>query len=184
MAVSSLVAAAGGKTPRKISLTSGTSWTVPAEVTFVNVTLIGGGGGGAGGMGSSGAGAQGGTGGTTTFTGATSAVGGIGNRAGVRNQGGTNMTGFAQGTNATNNTGEGGVDAMSHVAQSSGLEGTPGKSTAPSGQTISSTVITTPGSSISYSIGGGGAGGAAGSGTGGQVGGDGGSGRIDIEYWV
>lgn len=36
----------GGKTMRRLTLTSGTSWTVPADVTFVNVTLIGGGGGG------------------------------------------------------------------------------------------------------------------------------------------
>ena len=32
-------------TPRKITLTSGSSWTVPAGVTFVNVLLVGGGGG-------------------------------------------------------------------------------------------------------------------------------------------
>jgi hypothetical protein len=39
-------AAGGGLTPRRITLTSGTSWTVPAGVTFVNVTLYGGGSGG------------------------------------------------------------------------------------------------------------------------------------------
>jgi hypothetical protein len=33
-------------TRRVTTLTSGTSWTVPAGVTFVNVTLVGGGGGG------------------------------------------------------------------------------------------------------------------------------------------
>jgi hypothetical protein len=37
----------GGKTRRVVTLTSGTSWTVPAGVTYVNATLIGGGGGGA-----------------------------------------------------------------------------------------------------------------------------------------
>jgi hypothetical protein len=37
---------AGAKTRRKITLTSGTSWTVPAGVEFVIATLIGGGGGG------------------------------------------------------------------------------------------------------------------------------------------
>jgi hypothetical protein len=38
----------GAKTMRRLTLTSGTSWTVPAGVTFVNVTLVGGGGGGGG----------------------------------------------------------------------------------------------------------------------------------------
>ena len=39
MAVSSLVAASSGKTMYRTTLTSGTSWTVPAGVTYVNVTL-------------------------------------------------------------------------------------------------------------------------------------------------
>jgi len=34
------------KTSYKLSLTSGTSWTVPSNVTQINVTLVGGGGGG------------------------------------------------------------------------------------------------------------------------------------------
>ena len=46
MAVSSLVAASGGKTMFRTTLTSGTSYTVPAGVTYLNVTLMGGGGGG------------------------------------------------------------------------------------------------------------------------------------------
>lgn len=37
---------AGSKTRKVETLTSGTSWTVPAGVTYVNATLIGGGGGG------------------------------------------------------------------------------------------------------------------------------------------
>jgi hypothetical protein len=49
MAVSNLVAAASGKTMFRTTLTSGTSYTVPAGVTYLNVTLVGGGGGGAGG---------------------------------------------------------------------------------------------------------------------------------------
>jgi hypothetical protein len=50
------------------------------------------------------------------------------------------------------------------------------------GGTVSSTVSTTPGASISYAIGAGGAGGS----NGGQfaTGSTGASGRIDIEYWV
>lgn len=39
-------AVGSSKTPRRLTLTSGSSWTVPAGVTFVNVTLRGGGGGG------------------------------------------------------------------------------------------------------------------------------------------
>ena len=38
--------AAGSKTAFRTTLTSGTSWTVPAGVDYVNATLIGGGGGG------------------------------------------------------------------------------------------------------------------------------------------
>ena len=96
-------------TRKIVTLTSGTSWTVPAGVTFVNVTLYGAGSGGsldtAGGSGqviqsnvsttpgaaityAIGAGSAGttgtlsGAGGTTTFTGATSASGGAGADAG------------------------------------------------------------------------------------------------------
>jgi len=39
---------AASKTMFRTTLTSGTSWTVPAGVTYVNVTLYGGGGGGGG----------------------------------------------------------------------------------------------------------------------------------------
>lgn len=46
MAVSNLVAASGGKTMFRTTLTSGTSYTVPAGVTYLNVTLVGAGGGG------------------------------------------------------------------------------------------------------------------------------------------
>ena len=79
-----------------VTLSSGTSWTVPAGVNIVNVTLIGGGGGGGysgsyqysfGGYGSGGqiitstvltTPGNGSNGGNTTFTGATTALGGIG----------------------------------------------------------------------------------------------------------
>ena len=40
--------AASGKTMYRTTLLSGTSWTVPAGVTYINVTLIGAGGGGSG----------------------------------------------------------------------------------------------------------------------------------------
>jgi hypothetical protein len=54
MAISSANAAAAPKTRKVETLTSGTDWTVPANVTYVNATLIGGGGGGGGGTGSGG----------------------------------------------------------------------------------------------------------------------------------
>lgn len=41
-------AASAGKTMYRTTLTSGTSYTVPAGVTYLNVTLVGGGGGGGG----------------------------------------------------------------------------------------------------------------------------------------
>lgn len=95
--------AAGSKTQYRLTLTSGTSWTVPTGVTYVNVALYGGGGYGGQGYWSSSSGNQigsdgtpgqvrhsivnttpgasityaiGAAGGTTTFTGATSAIGG------------------------------------------------------------------------------------------------------------
>lgn len=49
MAISSANAAAAPKVRKVETLNSGTSWTVPANVEFVNATLIGGGGGGGGG---------------------------------------------------------------------------------------------------------------------------------------
>ena len=48
MAISKVNPVAGGKTRYLTTLTSGTSWTVPAGVTYVNVTLVGGGGGSSG----------------------------------------------------------------------------------------------------------------------------------------
>lgn len=41
---------ASGKVMYRTTLTSGTSYTVPTGVTYLNVTLVGGGGGGAGGV--------------------------------------------------------------------------------------------------------------------------------------
>lgn len=104
MASTVFPAASGGKTRFALSLTSGTSYTVPDGVTYLNVVLYGGGGGGGGGQvvnnigydGSDGRGGQvrastfavtpgatvsyaiGAAGGTTTMTGATSATGGNG----------------------------------------------------------------------------------------------------------
>jgi hypothetical protein len=49
MASTVFPAASAGKTQFRTTLTSGTSYTVPAGVTYLNVTLRGGGGGGGGG---------------------------------------------------------------------------------------------------------------------------------------
>jgi hypothetical protein len=55
MASTVFPAPAAGKTRKVVTLTSGTSWTVPTGVDYVNAKLIGGGGGGAGGWGNGGA---------------------------------------------------------------------------------------------------------------------------------
>ena len=159
MAVSKLNPVSGGKTRRVLTLTSGTSWTVPSGVEFVNVTLIGG-GGGAGGNSN----ARGGNGGTTTFTGATSASGGTG--------GPTTSSSFAYSGSTGVNPGAGGTAAGGSNSNYSSL--------ATDGAVISSTLATTPGASIAYTIGSGGTGGGS---TTGQ-GGNGANGKIDIEYWV
>ncbi len=49
MPLSYTTLAGASKTRKVVTLTTGTSWTVPAGVTYVNATLIGGGQGGAGG---------------------------------------------------------------------------------------------------------------------------------------
>lgn len=74
MAISSANAQAAPKTPRVVTLTSGTSWTVPADVTSITVTRRG----GDAATSHSGYGTTGGNGGTTTFTGLADAAGGLG----------------------------------------------------------------------------------------------------------
>lgn len=167
---------AGGKTSVKTSLTSGTSWTVPAGVTYVNATLYGGGGGGGQGTNNSGTG-SGGSGGTTTF-GALSASGGSGGNYMGINLGSTgyNRNGVPQAAN----TGLGGEPGYSSLP-GSGFDYPAYGSWGSDGAVRSGTVSTTPGGTVAYSIGSGGAGG---SGLGGGYGGAGGSGRIDLEYWV
>jgi hypothetical protein len=175
---SAIQANAGGKTRRALTLTSGSSWTVPAGVTFLNVTLYGGGGGsGAVGWAQENS-ASGGTGGTTTFTGATSATGGTGGGAGIYYSG-FGPTGTSGGTTGTDNTGLGGIAQVSYSKEGNPYMASLGQGGAGSnGQVISSTLTVTPSSSISYSIGAGGTRGNA------SYGRSGGSGKIDIEYWV
>jgi len=109
MSISSANApAAAGKTRYVETLTSGTSWTVPAGVTYVNATLVGGGSiayaigaGGAGGA----SGDFGSTGGTTTFTGATSATGGGSTNNGINASNG-GRAGGVNGSGATGGAGQ------------------------------------------------------------------------------
>lgn len=166
---------AGSKTLKRTTLTSGTTYTVPAGVTDINVTLYGGGGGGGAAMFNSGAApGNGGTGGTTTFTGATSAIGGNGGTGGPTTNGGS-YTSIHTSASATNNTGEGGQGGWAADNQGAGaVKGDSGYQ----GTVVSSTLTVTAGATIAYSIG---AGGSAGSGH--SSGGSGGSGKIEIEYW-
>ena len=166
MAISynSLVSA---KTMYRKTLLSGTSWTVPAGVNYINVTLYGAGGGGQGVTGAS-SGTSGGSGGTTTFTGATSASGGAG--ATVVDASGA----LDGGRGALTQGGLGGSTLQSNAGYIIGTMGG-------SGDVVTSIVTTTPGASITYAIGSGGSGSSA---LYGAAGGTGGNGKIDIEYWA
>ena len=160
---------AGGKTMFRTTLTSGTSYTVPAGVTYLNVTLYGGGGGGAGsGYASySNPAGAGGVGGTTSFTGAVSAIGG--NGGGVSHKG-ENMVGVAAGANSYQGGSGGKISGGQGTISDTGFIG----------QIVSSTLSATAGATIAYAIGAGGGGGSNSE----SSGGSGGSGKIDIEYWV
>jgi hypothetical protein len=145
---------AASKTRYAVTLISGTSYTVPAGVTRLNVELFGGGG-------SSGA-AYSGTrsaGGTTTMTGATSAAGG---QSGTQSTTGDGTAGLTYGAV---NGGNGGFGQFSSRYASAGGNAS----------SIKSSFTVTPGASIAYAIGAGGAG---------TDSSTGGNGKIDIEYWV
>jgi hypothetical protein len=157
---------AASKTMFRTTLTSGTSYTVPAGVTYLNVTLYGGGGGGTGF--STDSASPSGTGGTTTFTGATSATGGIGTLNMYSN-------GQGDGTSAQANSAQGGMGFTRTDSGAGRIVGTKGAD----GSVISSTLSVTPGASIAYGIGAGG-----GSTANSVNGGTGGSGKIDVEYWA
>lgn len=184
MGIQTIPAPSAGKTSFQTSLTSGTSYTVPAGVTYLNVTLYGGGGGGGVGNNAD-VTSAGGNGGTTTFTGATSAVGG--NGSGSFN--GAQTSGASTGVNGSSgaaNSGKGGTGCWAANSSSSITIG-PGSGTyfGADGAIVTSTLSVTPGASIAYAIGAGGtAGVGAGSGGGSWSAGAGGSGRIDIQYWA
>jgi len=178
MAISSYPAVTAKKTV--VTLTSGTSWTVPTGVTSVNVTLYGAGGGTGGVCTRDSTATSGGTGGTTTFTGATSATGGAGSAALNKSLTTDPVLNAASGA-GTANTGMGAFGAASVYASGS-LYIPASSQNAANGQVIISNVSTTPGASIAYAIAAGGTAGASGSN--GIAGSAGGSGKIEIEYWV
>jgi hypothetical protein len=156
MAISSANAAAAAKTRRVETLTSGTSWTVPADVTFVNVTLVGGGQGGTGAWSNNGIDSGSlGTGGSVISSTLTTTPGGsIAYGIGAGGTGGS--------ASGDNRGGSGGSTTFTGATTATGGSGTGGTGNAAAN------------------------GGAAGGFSGGnaQSGGTGGSGAIYIEYWV
>jgi hypothetical protein len=150
------------KTAFRTTLTSGTSWTVPAGVTYVNVSLMGGGGGGGGGGISANVspGTNGTSGAYINSTLSTTPGASISYTIGAAGGGGG---GNSQG-------GTGGTTTFTGATSAAGGGG------GASGNASSSAAAGPTG-------GFGGNGGAAGSG-GASVGGAGGSGKIDIEYWL
>ena len=154
-------APAAGKTRRFLTLTSGTSWTVPTGVEFVNVTLYGGGGSGGGGNNSTsyavsanGKAGQCVSSTLTTTPGAsiTYAIGAGGSGVGVNTTGGAGgTTTFTGATSAS-----GGLGGGSSNVTTTGVLGT---------------------SAAGFDNGGNGGIGNIGSN-------GGGAGKIDIEYWV
>jgi len=147
---------------RAISLTSGTSWTVPTGVKFVNVTLFGGGGGGGGcdsngtiwAMSSNGNGGEVQLSTVTTTPGASIAYAiGAGGTGGVSAAGGTGgTTTFTGATSAA-----GGIGGRKGDGAEAGLAGTISRATNGGQGSVSNATAT---------------------------GGAGASGWIELEYWV
>ena len=112
---------------QQVNFTANGTWTKPAGVVSVNITLVAGGGGGGGGGGvGSGDGGTGGTGGNTTFNGAvaTSGTGGTGGKCG----GGSPCFGQA-GAAGSPNGGNGGAGSSNPpTCGSDGSSGTGGSS--------------------------------------------------------
>jgi len=164
MGISTIPAASGGKTRFVSTLTSGTSWTVPSGVTYVNVTLRGGGGGGSGGL-------NGGSGNVFLY-GAVGSGGQIVTSTLATTPGASITYGVgAGGTGTTSNGNTGGTTTFTGATSAIGGNG---------GQQVGSA-----GSAGSTSFGaanGGQAGGYGGGVT--TAGGNGGNGSIDVEYWV
>jgi hypothetical protein len=158
-------APAAGKTRRLLTLTSGTSWTVPATITFVNVTLRGGGGGGGSGINAANAWGFSGLGGQiVSSTLATTPGASISYAIGA---GGTGPTA------ANTLGGTGGTTTFTGATSAVGGNG---------GNTAAGVGPGPVGTSVLSANNGGGGGSANAPTT--IYGGAGGSGSIDIEYWV
>jgi hypothetical protein len=148
---------AASKTMYRTTLTSGTSWTVPAGVTYVNVTLYGGGGGGGNGGGN---------------TGQTALDGKPGQQISsiVNTTPGSSIS-YAIGAGGPNNSGTlGGTTTFTGA-------------TSATGGACGSSGNNSQGSAVGTSAAGGNNNGGGGGGN--FIGGNtGGAGKIDIEYWV
>ena len=150
-----------------ITLTSGTSWTVPAGVTAINATLIGGGGAGGGGFGSGSVYQQGtsGNGGQIISTNLSTTPG-----ASIGYSIGAGGTGVIGSSSTTNIGGSGGNTTFTGATTASGGLGGQGyfPSSSPAG--TSGLVSNNAGNGGSYSAS--------------KYSSDGGAGAIHIEYWV
>ena len=153
-----------GKTRYLTTLTSGTSWTVPSGVTYVNVTLRGGGGGG----------------------GASSSAASVSANQGHGGQIVSSTLSTTPGASISYSIGAGGSPA-----QLTGRTGSPGGTTTFTGATSASGgnggngYVESTGTvgTASLSATNGGLGGIGGGGTT-NPGATGGAGSIDIEYWL
>lgn len=164
MAISKVNPVSSGKTRRLITLTSGTSWTVPATVTFVNVTLRGAGGGGGG----------------VTISG----IGGYGMGGAVVSSTLSTTPGAAI-TYAIGAGGVAGQTTNNTPGQTGGTTTFTGATSAPGGVggfTLGGTAFNPGASNVGAHPNGGNAAGNPANGN--ILGGTGGGGSIDIEYWV
>lgn len=153
------------KTRFATTLTSGTSWTVPAGVTYVNVTLRGGGGAGAGGF--------------VTGSANVAAYGQYGSGGQVV----TSTLTTTPGASITYAIGAGGTGVAGSTGNTGGTTTFTGATSAVGGN--GGVVYTSAGAAGSTSFGAGNGGQAGGwNSPSGQAGGAGGNGSIDIEYWV
>lgn len=152
------LASAASKTRYTVTLTSGTSWTVPAGVTYVNATLIGGGGAG-----------NGATSSTAPYE---TGLGGQVRTTTVTTTPGASIT-YAIGAGGTGGTGDGGAGGTTTFTGATSATGGAG-----SGNTGNAGLA---GQQGLISPNGGGAGRFI---TANANGGAGGAGRIDLEYWV
>jgi hypothetical protein len=149
----------GGKTKRVELFNATGTWVAPARVTYAIATLVS--GGGSGGLRNS-------TGGNTGGSSSAFGVSHEGGRGGGGNRG--TFTISRNGKNAQANTGHGGTGATNSGSATNGADSYP--------KTFGSTVV--PGTSYTITVGAG----AAGVFVVDTTSGSGGSGYVQIEYWI